>query len=193
MKTNLVFLLLLAVSIGASAQKIVYDHVDCNGIRNIKCSEIDVNGNFTGFLYMSMSASNCGDSTCYYIDIETNLDKHDTSTSAPVCARTLFKNRKGDVIVKRSVSRQVTDSRLSRVEAFNEVFRTIKLTYEVTQEEIDRFVMDGVEKIRIELNSNKTYDYKINKKNIDKFFSKEYKLIQEALTTEKSDTFEDDF
>ena len=140
-----------------------------------------------------MSASNYGDSTCYYIDIETNLDKHDTSTSAPASARTLFKTVNGDVIVKRSVARQVTESRLNRVITFNEVSRTIKLTYKVTQEEINRFITDGVEKLRIELNSNKTHDYKINKKNINKFFSKEYNLIQEALATEKSDTFEDGF
>lgn len=193
MKISLVFLFLLVFSLGASAQKIVYDHVDCNGIRNIKCSEVDVNGNYSGVLYMAMSVSHYGDSTCYYIDVETNLDKHDTSTSAPAYARMLFKTIKGDVIEKRSVSGQATESRLSRQGAFHEVDRTIKLTYEVTQEEINRFIQGGIEKVRIELNANKTYDFKINKKNMNKLISKEYKLIQDALASEKNDTFKDGF
>lgn len=193
MRKVIYFLTLLLVTVSASAQKIVDDRVTDNGLRLISCESKPFRSMTDKVvLSLGMSASIMEDDVNYFLDatLASNLP-----ISAPAGARMLIKTTSGDVITLTEFANKTLSDNIGNVENVGGIIVktfTINCTYRLTPEQIQQ-ILSGITKIRIELNGDSNYEKEWKKDKISGFLSKEYKLLTEAVATDKKGSFTDGF
>lgn len=191
---KIIYLLLFVIgATTASAQKIVDDRLTDRGLRLVSCESKPFRSMTDKVvLSLGMSASVLDDDVNYYLDATLASSE---PISAPAGARMLIKTTSGDVITLNEFSNKTISDNLGNVKAIGtslvKTF-TIHCTYRLTPEQIQQ-LLSGVAKIRIELNGDTNYEKEWKKDKIAEFLGKEYKLLTEAVATDKKGGFTDDF
>lgn len=193
MRKVIYFLTLLLVTLSASAQKIVDDRVTDSGLRLISCESKPFRSMTDKVvLSLGMSASVKDDDVNYFLDVTLASN---SPLSAPAGARMLIKTTNGDVITLTEFSNKTLEDNIGDVKNIGgTIIKTFTLNcaYLLTPEQIQQ-LMSGITKIRIELNGDTNYEKEWKKDKISDFLSKEYKLLTEAVATDKKGGFTDDF
>ena len=193
MRKVIYILTLLLVAASANAQKIVDDRVTDNGLRLISCESKPFRS-MTDKVVMSLglSASVKDDDVNYFLDVTLASN---SPLSAPAGARMLIKTTNGDVITLTEFSNKTLEDNIGNVKNVGgTIIKTFTLNcaYLLTPEQIQQ-LLSGITKIRIELNGDANYEKEWKKDKISDFLSKEYKLLTEAVATDKKGGFTDDF
>lgn len=193
MRKVIYILTLLLVTLSASAQKIVDDRVTDGGLRLISCESKPFRSMTDKVvLSLGMSASVKDDDVNYFLDVTLASN---SPLSAPAGARMLIKTTNGDVITLTEFSNKTLEDNIGNVKnvggAIIKTF-TLNCAYLLTKEQIQQ-LLSGITKIRIELNGDTNYEKEWKKDKISDFLSKEYKLLTEAVATDKKGGFTDDF
>lgn len=193
MRKVIYILTLLLVTLSASAQKIVDDRVTDSGLRLISCESKPFRSMTDKVvLSLGMSASVKDDDVNYFLDVTLSSN---TPLSAPAGARMLIKTTNGDVITLTEFSNKTLEDNIGNVKNVGgTIIKTFTLNcaYLLTEEQIQQ-LMSGITKIRIELNGDTNYEKEWKKDKISDFLSKEYKLLTEAVATDKKGGFTEDF
>lgn len=194
MKKMLLVLLTTLMTMSVTAQKIVYDKVEDNGLRIISCeSETFKSFSDKTILSLAMSAAVKEGSVDYFIDVTL---KSSEPISAPANARMLIKTQNGTVLSLEGLSNQTVADNIGEVKSVGGIIVktfTILLSYKVTEDDINTLNAEGVAKIRIELDGDKPYEKSWKKDKIGSFLGKEFAILKEAVTIDKRGSFEDDF
>lgn len=194
MKKMLLVLLTTLMTMSVTAQKIVYDKVEDNGLRLISCeSETFKSFSDKTILSLAMSAAVKEGSVDYFIDVTL---KSSEPISAPANARMLIKTQNGTVLSLEGLSNQTVADNIGEVKSVGGIIVktfTILLSYKVTEDDINTLNAEGVAKIRIELDGDKPYEKSWKKDKIGSFIGKEFDILKEAVTIDKRGSFEDDF
>ncbi|MCM1221984.1 MAG: hypothetical protein NC548_46680 [Lachnospiraceae bacterium] len=193
MRKVIYILTLLLVAASANAQKIVDDRVTDSGLRLISCESKPFRS-MTDKVVMSLglSASVKDDDVNYFLDVTLASN---SPLSAPAGARMLIKTTNGDVITLTEFSNKTLEDNIGNVKNVGgTIIKTFTLNcaYLLTPEQIQQ-LLSGITKIRIELNGDANYEKEWKKDKISDFLSKEYKLLTEAVATDKKGGFADDF
>ena len=193
MRKVIYILTLLFVAASANAQKIVDDRVTDGGLRLISCESKPFRS-MTDKVVMSLglSASVKDDDVNYFLDVTLASN---SPLSAPAGARMLIKTTNGDVITLTEFSNKTLEDNIGDVKNVGgTIIKTFTLNcaYLLTPEQIQQ-LLSGITKIRIELNGDTNYEKEWKKDKISDFLSKEYKLLTEAVATDKKGGFTDDF
>lgn len=190
----LLVLLTTLMTMSVTAQKIVYDKVEDNGLRIISCeSETFKSFSDKTILSLAMSAAVKEGSVDYFIDVTL---KSSEPISAPANARMLIKTQNGTVLSLEGLSNQTVADNIGEVKSVGGIIVktfTILLSYKVTEDDINTLNAEGVAKIRIELDGDKPYEKSWKKDKIGSFLGKEFAILKEAVTIDKRGSFEDDF
>ncbi len=193
MRKVIYFLTLLLVSASAYAQKIVDDRVTDTGMRLISCESKSFRSMTDKVvLSLAMSASVKADDVNYFLDATLAST---SPISAPAGTSMLVKTSNGDVITLSEFGNKDLSDNIGDVKNVGGVIVktfTINCTYLLTPEQIHQ-LLSGITKIRIELNGDANYEKEWKKDKISDFLSKEYKLLTEAVTTDKKGSFTEGF
>lgn len=193
MRKVIYFLTFLMIAASASAQKIVDDRTTDNGVRLISCESKPFRSMTDKVvLSLAMSVSVKGDDANYFLDATLSSS---SPISAPAGARMLIKTSNGDVITLTEFSNKTLSDNIGDVKNVGGVVVktfTIHCAYQLTEDQIQQ-LLSGITKIRIELNGDANYEKEWKKDKISDFLSKEYKLLTEAVATDKKSGFSDNF
>lgn len=193
MRKVIYFLTFLMIAASASAQKIVDDRTTDNGVRLISCESKSFRSMTDKVvLSLAMSVSVKGDDANYFLDATLSSS---SPISAPAGARMLIKTSNGDVITLTEFSNKTLSDNIGDVKNVGGVVVktfTIHCAYQLTKDQIQQ-LLSGITKIRIELNGDANYEKEWKKDKISDFLSKEYKLLTEAVATDKKGGFSDNF
>lgn len=193
MRKVIYFLTLLMMAVSASAQKIVDDRMTDNGLRLISCESKPFRSMTDKVvLSLAMSASVKENDVNYFLDATLTSS---TPVSAPAGARMLIKTSNGDVITLTEFSNKTLSDNIGDVKNVGgTIIKTFSIhcTYLLSPEQIQQ-ILSGIVKIRIELNGDTNYEKEWKKDKISDFLSKEYKLLTEAVASDKKGGFADDF
>lgn len=193
MRKVIYFLTFLLIATSATAQKVVDDRVTDTGLRLISCESKPFRSMTDKVvLSLGMSASVKDDDANYFLDATLASN---SPISAPAGARMLIKTTDGDVITLTEFSNQTLSDNVGDIKNAGGVLVktfTINCTYHLTPEQIQQ-LLSGITKIRIELNGDTNYEKEWKKDKISDFLSKEYKLLTEAVATDKKGGFSDGF
>jgi hypothetical protein len=193
MKKVIYFLTLLLVTASASAQKIVDDRVMDSGLRLVTCESKPFRSmSDKVVLSLGMSASVEGDNVQYFLDATLTSSE---PISAPAGARMLIKTTGGDVLTLTEFSNKTLSDNIGDVKSVGGIIVktfTLNAAYALTPEQIQQ-LLSGIAKIRIELNGDTNYEKEWKKDKISGFLAKEYKLLTEAVATDKKGSFTDGF
>lgn len=143
-------------------------------------------------LSLAMSASVKADDVNYFLDATLAST---SPISAPAGARMLVKTYNGDLITLSEFGNKDLSDNIGDVKNVGGVIVktfTINCTYLLTPEQIKQ-LLSGITKIRIELNGDANYEKEWKKDKISDFLSKEYKLLTEAVATDKKGGFTEGF
>ena len=193
MRKVIYFLTFLIIAASASAQKIVDDRTTDNGARLISCESKPFRSMTDKVvLSLAMSASVKGYDANYFLDATLSSS---SPISAPARARMLIKTSNGDMITLTEFSNKTLSDNIGDVKNVGGVVVktfTIHCAYQLTEDQIHQ-LLSGITKIRIELNGDANYEKEWKKDKISDFLSKEYKLLTEAVATDKKGGFSDNF
>lgn len=193
MRKVIYFLTFLIIAASASAQKIVDDRTTDNGARLISCESKPFRSMTDKVvLSLAMSASVKGDDANYFLDATLSSS---SPISAPAGARMLIKTSNGDVITLTEFSNKTLSDNIGDIKNVGGVVVktfTIHCAYQLTEDQIHQ-LLSGITKIRIELNGDANYEKEWKKDKISDFLSKEYKLLTEAVATDKKGGFSENF
>lgn len=193
MRKVIYFLTMLLVSVSASAQKIVDDRVTDSGLRLISCESKPFRSmSDKVVLSLAMSASVKDGSVQYFLDATLSSSE---PISAPAGARMLIKTSNGDVVTLTEFANKTLSDNIGDVKNVGGIIVktfTINAAYQLSVEQIEQ-ILSGITKIRIELNGDANYEKEWKKDKISGFLAKEYKLLTEAVATDKKGGFTDGF
>lgn len=193
MRKVIYFLALMLVSLSASAQKIVDDRVTDTGLRLISCESKPFRSmSDKVVLSLGLSASVKDGAVQYFLDATLASSE---PISAPAGARMLVKTSNGNVLTLTEFSNNTLSDNIGELKNIGGIIIktfTVNATYALSPEQIQQ-LLSGIVKIRIELNGDSNYEKEWKKDKISGFLTKEYKILTEAVTTDKKGSFTDDF
>lgn len=193
MRKVIYFLMLLFVTLSASAQKIVDDRMTDSGLRLISCESKPFRSmSDKVVLSLGLSASVKDGSVQYFLDATLASNE---PISAPAGARMLVKTSGGDVLTLTEYSNKTLSDNIGDVKSISGIVVktfTINAAYALTDEQMQQ-LLSGIAKIRIELNGDTNYEKEWKKDKISGFLSKEYDILTKAVATDKKGSFSDDF
>lgn len=185
------------VSISAFAQKIVYDKLEDNGFRLIGTTLENV-GSMTDRIKakLSLGAIVSTDGKAEYIlDVFLTTGQ---AISAPAGARMLIKTKDGEVITLQERQGRSLEDMIGKKRMIPELQNmvvteySIQMMYTLTAEQIQQLI-SGVTKIRIELDGGNNYDKEWKKDKVGKILSKDFELVNKALSTDNRESFTEGF
>lgn len=197
MKKLLTLLICAIFGISAYAQKIEYDKLNDDGFRLIGTTLENV-GSMTDRIKAKLSlgaiVSPDGKSE-YILDVFLTTGQ---AISAPAGARMLIKTKNGEVITLQERQGKSLEDMIGKKRLIPELQNmvvteySIQLMYALTTEQIQQ-MSSGVVKIRIELDGGSNYDKEWKKDKVGKILSKDFELVNNALSKDNRKSFTDGF
>ena len=188
-----VLTLLVFMSAGsAMAQKITSDMTDNNGVRTIFCERKGVSGfsdRMKMFIGLNVNSKPDGNNYCISVQLNTG-EMYEVNKGGCL----LLKTMKGDVVELSSYMGHKFDPTTDIETVQGIKMMTITVLYDLTEEQLDKLIADGVSKIRMEVvkaDGEDIFEKEFKKDKIGDILKKEKKLITDSLNKKKPSFYED--